>query len=461
MDMTYDVAVIGAGPGGYLAAERAGQAGLSVVLFEQGRLGGTCLNEGCIPSKTLLHSAKLFSYAAGAGEPYGVTARQPALDHAAVLRRKDRVVSTLVGGVAAKLKASGVTVVPSCAAIAGRTAESIQISAGAERYRARRLVIASGSQTLLPPIPGLKEGLAQGGVITSREALSLPQIPEHLIVIGAGVIGLEMASYYRCAGSQVTVVELQDKIAGPMDKDLSALLQRSCQAKGISFCLGAKVTAIDGSAVVYEQNGLQHKLEGSHILVAIGRRAALAGLGLETIQVAHTAQGIEIDDHCHTSAANVYAVGDCTGRILLAHTAYRQAEVAVNHMLGRRDRMDYSAIPSVVYTDPEIAGVGHTEQSAQKAGIPFDTVTLPMAYSGRYLAEHDDGSGLCKLLFHRTKHTLIGAHIAGTPASEIILVCGMMIQQQLTAEEIKRFIFPHPSVCEIIREAVFAYRPAL
>jgi len=457
--MNHDLIIIGGGPAGYLAAERAGKAGLSVALCEERSLGGVCLNEGCIPTKTLLYSAKLHDGVAN-GQRYGVSAQELRIDHAAVLRRKDKVVRTLVAGVKAALRASQVTVYEARAVITGKGPEGYTVQAGETALTGKRLLIATGSSPALPPIPGLKEGLERGFVLTSREILDKKEVPQQLVVIGGGVIGLELASYFRSIGARVAVVEMLDHIAGENDQELVALLKADMEKRGITFHLSARVTAIEEGGVRFEQGGDSHLLACDSVLLSIGRRANTQELGLDTIQVEVQRGAIPVDDHLRTNVPGVYAAGDVTGHSMLAHTAYREAEVAVNHMLGIPDHMRYEAVPAVLYTSPELASVGETEQTAAKKGLPFQVVKLPMRFSGRYLAENEGGNGLLKLLVHTRSQQVLGAQVLSNYASEFIVLVGTYIELGLTLQQIQKIIFPHPTVSEIIREAVFAYEPA-
>ncbi len=454
--MTYDLIVLGGGPAGYLASKRAGHAGLSVLCIEKRSVGGVCLNEGCIPTKTLLYSAKLYDGALH-GEKYGVTASGLSIDHAKVVARKDKVVKTLVSGVKATLKASHVTLVESEGVITGRNAEGYTVSANGETYTGKRLLIATGSSPAVPPIPGLKEGLASGFVMTNRETLDLAQAPKKLVVIGGGVIGLEMASYFNSIGTEVTVIEMLDHIAGENDPDLVKLLQKGYEKKGMTFHLNARVTEVKTDSVVYEKDGKTETVSADKVLLSIGRRANTQGIGLETINVLTERGAIVTDTHMKTNIPGVYAAGDVNGKSMLAHTAYREAEVAVNHMLGKKDMMRYSAIPSVLYTNPELSSVGETEYTAKKKGMDVDVVKIPMRFSGRYLAENEGGDGICKLVINKQHRTIVGVQALSNYSSEFIVACGTFIELELTLEDIKQIVFPHPTVCEIIREAVFQY----
>ncbi|MBO4594894.1 MAG: dihydrolipoyl dehydrogenase [Clostridia bacterium] len=452
---TFDLIVIGGGPAGYLGAERAGKAGLKTLVIEKREFGGVCLNEGCVPSKTFLNSAKVADYANHAAN-YGVKVSGKAtVDQKFVVERKNGVVKMLVSGVKAGLKKNKVTIKNAEAFIEGKSAEGFTVKAGEETFTAKRLLIATGSMPVVPPIPGLKENLAAGVVLTNREILDLTEIPKELVVIGGGVIGLEMASYFSSVGSKVTVVEMLDKIAGPTEKELSSILQKRLAAKGVVFNLGCKVTGIEKDGVIFERNGKSEKVSADKILLSIGRRAVTQGFGLENIGVNLERGAIVTDDEMKTNVANVYAAGDVNGKVMLAHTAYREAEVAVNNMTGKKDRMRYNVIPSVIYTNPEVASVGETEESAKAKGLSVKTVSIPLTYSGRYIAENTELDGICKLVVNEKTNTLIGAHIIGSYAGEFIVSVSAMIDLEVDIENIKKLVFPHPTVCEIVREAVW------
>ena len=455
----YDLAIIGGGPGGYVAAGRAGKAGLSVVLFEKRELGGVCLNEGCIPTKTLLYSAKVYDYARHA-DKYGVNVPEASVDYAAILKRKHKVVKKLVGGVKLQMAEAGVEVVRSEAVIQGRGAEGFVLVAGETTYEARNLLICTGSEAAVPPIPGLREGLGET-VLTNREILALTERPERLVVIGGGVIGMEFASFYGSIGTQVTVIEMLPKILGPMDEEISAMLQAQYAKKGVEFHLNCKVVAVEGNEVVYEDpEGNPCRAAGDKILVSVGRRANLEGIGLENIGVEYAVNpagrpyGIQVDAQMRTNVPGVYAAGDVTGFSMLAHTASREGEVAVNTILGKADVMRYDAVPGVVYTNPEVAGTGLTEAEAQRKGLDYIVLKLPMAYAGRFVAENERGEGVCKVVLDKASRKVLGVHMLGNPCSEMIFGACIAIEQGMTAEQLQEVIFPHPTVSEIFKETL-------
>lgn len=354
------------------------------------------------------------------------------------------------------MRANRVTVVKEAAKIEGRGAEGgFKVAAAGESYEAKNLIIAAGSEAIVPPIPGVKEGLEAGYVLTNREILDLEVIPEKLVIVGGGVIGLEMASYFQTVGSQVTVIEMLGHIAGSVDKEIGTLLQKNYAKKGIDFKLNSKVVGVEKNKVRYEENGEEKTADSDYVLLSIGRKAATKDIGLESINVYTERGSIVTDDQGRTNIPGVYAVGDVNGRWMLAHAAYREAEVAVNTILGKKDVVRYNALSSVIYTNPEVAYAGESEESAQAKGINFKKVVIPMTYSGRYLAETDRGDGICKLIVDVDKDRLIGCHLLGSYASEIIVSAGILIETQMRIDEIKELIFPHPTVAEIIREAIF------
>lgn len=447
--MKYDVAIIGGGPAGYTAAERAAKGGLSTILFEKNALGGVCLNEGCVPTKTLLYSAKTYDNIRHASK-YAVKAENPSFDLGKIIARKNKVVKKLTAGIRMKMTEAGATVVNAEASIEERAEDgTLTIVAADTRYEAANLLICTGSETVIPPIPGLSET----AYWTSREALQSKELPASLVIIGGGVIGMEFASFFNSLGVEVHVVEMLDKILGPMDRELSAMLQAEYAKRGVKFYLGHKVTGVHGTEVSVEKDGESFTLTGEKVLLSVGRRPVTKGFGLENLGVEPFRNGVKVNEYMQTSLPNVYACGDITAFSLLAHTAVSEAEVAIDHILGKPHTMSYKAIPGVVYTNPEIAGVGRTEDELQAAGVDYQVKKIPMAFSGRFVAENEMGNGVCKLLLDG-EGTLIGAHLLGNPASELIVIAGMAIEQGMKAEQLTRFVFPHPTVGEILKEAL-------
>jgi dihydrolipoamide dehydrogenase len=453
--MNYDLIVIGGGPAGYLAAERAAEAGLKTMLAEKNTLGGVCLNEGCVPTKTLLYSAKMFDHVSREGAKFGIHAQGLTFDHPFVIGRKDKIVRSLVAAVRAKMKQHHVDVVNAEAKILGKDSEGFAVFAGGSEYKSRFLLVASGSETIVPDIEGLKASLTTGFALTSREALALKELPASIVVVGGGVIGLELASYYKAAGCEVSVIEMLGQIGGPTDTQIAANLQKNLTKKGIRFYLNAKAVKIQHGVVAYEQEGVTQEIACEKVIISIGRRAVTQGLGLENLGVETDRGAIKTDLTCRTNVENLFAAGDVNGKSMLAHTAYRESEVAVNNMAGQKDFMNYSVIPSVIYTDPEIGGVGETEQSAKAKGLHFIVKTVSMNYSGRYFAENESGDGICKLIVDEKNNTLIGVHMIGSYASEIIYGAALMVAAGFKIKDYQKLVFPHPTVAEIIREAMF------
>lgn len=447
--MKYQVIIIGGGPAGYTAAEVAGKAGLSVLLIEKKNLGGVCLNEGCIPTKTLLYSAKTVDNARHASK-YAVNVSDVSFDLGKIIARKSKVVRKLVLGVKSKLTSNKVDLVTGEAQIVGPG----RVRCGEEMYEWENLILCTGSETFIPPIPGIETV----DYWTHREALDNKELPASLAIVGGGVIGMEFASFFHSLGVEVTVIEMMDEILGGMDKELSALLRADYAKRGIKFLLSTKVVGLaqsdEGTVVSYENAEGSGSIVAQRLLMSVGRRPVTKGFGLENLDLEKTERGaIRVNSRMQTSLPGVYVCGDLTGFSLLAHTAVREAEVAVHTILGKEDEMSYRAIPGVVYTNPEIAGVGETEESATAKGLIYRVVKLPMAFSGRFVAENEGVNGVCKLLIGENEQ-IIGAHVLGNPASEIIVLAGTAIELGLTAAQWKKIVFPHPTVGEIFREAL-------
>ena len=450
----YNLAIIGGGPAGYVAAERAGAKGLKVILFERKELGGVCLNEGCIPTKTLLYSAKIYDHTKD-GAKYGVNTEKLTIDFSRIMARKNKVVKKLVGGVGASVKAANVEVVKAAAVVKGRSVEGVELEADGKKYLAQNLLISTGSEAVVPPIPGLKE--AGDVIVTNREILQLTELPQSLVVIGGGVIGIEFASFFSSLGTKVTVIEMLPEILTGMDAQMAAMLRGMLEKKGVQFFMSSKVTSVNGHEVSFENAGHSASVTGDKILVSVGRRPNTQGLGLESIGVELYRGGIKVDEQMRTNIPNVFAAGDVTGFSLLAHTASREGEVVVNNLSGRKDVMRYNAIPGVVYTNPEFSGVGLTEAAAKEQKIDYKVATLPMAYAGRFVVENEGGTGLCKVLVGAKYGEVLGVHMLGTPSSEMIYGAAMAIESELTLKELQEVVFPHPTVSEIFKETVFTF----
>ncbi|MDR1418967.1 MAG: FAD-dependent oxidoreductase [Treponema sp.] len=474
----YDLAIIGAGPAGYLAAERLGHEKKKILLVEEKYLGGTCLNEGCIPTKTLVNSAKLYVHAKEGGK-FGVHAEGVSFDWGAVQKWKNEVTGKLRDGIAAMMKMYGVDVAPGrgeiVAAPSGSGSGRIRVSrpgggAGPLEYEARAILVSPGSVPALPPIPGSRNNPL---VLDSTALLQTTAVPEKLTVIGGGVIGVEFAGLFSALGAKVTVIEMMDEIVPFMDREHSPLLRRAM--KPVEFRLGCRVEKIEGAAVHYTtKDGKKEEARADLVLMAAGRRPVLEGWGAENSGIDSGAKGAVVDDRMRTSVPGIWAAGDVTGRSLLAHSAYRMAEVAaadISAYLDRTDggaaggkaaaqavpnRMRYNAIPWAVYGVTEAAGVGITSQEAAARGTAVLESSLPMRISGRFAAENTfAGQGAVKVIASAESRKILGVHAVGAYASEFIWGGAALIEQEFRIEDVKQMIFPHPTVCELIRDAVW------
>ena len=451
--MKYFLAIIGGGPAGYTAAEKASKAGKDVVLFEQNAVGGTCLNVGCIPTKSLLYGAKQY-YNATHAQKYGVTAENVAFDFAAMQKRKTIVVRKLVAGIKQRLNNEHCTLVSGAAAVVSRTDELVTVSCNGETYEAENLLICTGSTNFVPPIPGIKENEY---VWDSTDALAATELPKSIIIVGGGVIGMEFATLYHELGVPVTVIEAMPTILPNLDQDIVNVLLEKYKKAGINILTSTKVESIEGGKVNVKSqiSNEQLQISAERILVSVGRRANLQGLeALNDLEL--NCGAIIVDEFMKTNLPNVYACGDVTGKIMLAHVAARQAEVMVGRLLKQipLQRIAYNAIPSVVYTNPEIASVGITEQQAAELNIETEVRQLPMTFSGRFMAENEGETGLCKLVLDTKKQTILGVHCIGNPCSEFIAAASFAVRMGYTTAEFEQVVFPHPTVSEILHEII-------
>lgn len=445
----YKLAIIGGGPAGYTAAERAAHHGMSTIIFEKKALGGTCLNEGCIPTKALLYGAKTYTNALNAAK-YGVNVEGACFDYAKMHSRKTKVVRKLVAGIKAKLNNDLCTVISAEATVTAYSPEKVTITANGETYEAENLLLCNGSENIVPPIPGIESP----AIWNSTDALACNTLPETVAIVGGGVIGMEFAALFCSLGVKVSVIEMMPEILGNMDNETSALLREDYAKRGIDFYMQARVTSFDGNTVYFEHEGENKSLTAERILVSVGRKAATQGL--EALPLEYAKKGIAVNEHMQTNLPNVYAAGDITGYSMLAHTAVHEAEVAVHHLCGIQDAMSYNAIPGVVYTCPEVAGVGLTETACTQAGQPCATAKLPMTFSGRFVAENEGVNGLCKVIFNPENNKVVGVHLFGNPASEIINMAALAIERGLTVEEWRNSVVGHPTVSEIVKETLWS-----
>lgn len=452
----YDVIIIGGGPGGYLAAERLAQRKKQVLLIEKQYLGGTCLNVGCIPTKTLLNSAKHYLHAQEAPQ-FGVHADNIRFDMGEMAAWKKKTVETLCSGVASLMKRLKVDVVTGTGELVA--AGKVKIAETGEVHEAKAVIIAAGSVPAMPPIPGTKDNKK---LLDSTALLELTQVPENLCVIGGGVIGIEFASLFGTLGSKVTVIEMMDEIIPPMDKELAPLLRK--HLKNTEFRLGCRVEKLDGGTVFYKtKEGKDESVKADIVLMAVGRKCQTESWNGKAAGIDITPKGVAVDERMRTNVSGVWAIGDVNGKSMLAHSAYRMAEVAVNDICSvldgtpSRDRMRYDAVPWVVYSIPEASGCGITEQEARSKNIGVKTATVPMIVSGRFVAENGvKAAGTVKVIADEKNGRILGVHILGSYASEMIWGASALIENEMRVEDVKQLIFPHPTVCEAIREAVWA-----
>jgi dihydrolipoamide dehydrogenase len=442
----YDLIVIGAGPGGYEAAAHAGKMGKKVALVERGCMGGTCLNVGCIPAKTFLRSSKLF-HECGEAAKYGVRLGSVEFDMPAVVERKNRVVGTLTKGVEGMLKRAGVEVIAGQARLTARNA----VEVGAVRYEAANILLATGSRPAKPPIPGI----GSEGVLDSDTVFDLQRVPEKIAIIGGGYIGLEFACFFNEVGAKVSVYEMLPQIAAGCDLEISTRMLQIMKRAGIEFNVSARVLGIEGHTIRYQAaDGSQSSAVADCILNSTGRAPLVEGLGLEELSVDFTPKGVKTSELGKTNVAGVWACGDVTGRRMLAHAATREGIVAVNNMFGKKDRIRYQAIPAVVYTHPEVASVGRTEEELKTMGIEYRKSVVPMAVAGRFLVEHEGGTGMVKVLAGARFGEILGVHAIGDASSEFIIAAAIMVETEMCVSDVSEIVFPHPTVSEALREAI-------
>jgi dihydrolipoamide dehydrogenase len=442
----YDLIVIGGGPGGYEAAAHAGQMGKKVALVEENRVGGACLNVGCIPAKAFLRSSRLYRECKEA-KLFGVDVGSFRFNMPAVLERKDRIVATLVRGVEGLLKRSGVEVFNSH----GRIVGSHRVAVDGKVIQTANVLVATGSRPFTPPVPGI----TSEKVLGSSAVFELDHVPSRVAVIGGGYIGLEFATFFSEVGAEVVVLEMLPRVASSCDADVSARLLRALEHAGIRFNLSCKVVGVEDGTVRYLVGaGLEKSCSADVVLNVTGRVPVVDGVGLEEAGVDFSTKGVRVDERGKTNVPWVWACGDVTGRYMLAHVATREGIVAVNAMFGKPDRVRYDAVPSVIYTHPEVASVGRTEEELKSAGVPYKKAVVPMSVAGRFLIENENGTGFVKVLAGTKYGEILGAHAMGDLSSEFIVTAAALIESGLPAPRAGQVVFPHPTVSEALREAV-------
>ena len=442
----YQVAILGGGPGGYEAAIRCAKLGLKTVLIEKDALGGTCLNRGCIPTKALLHSSELYSEAASGGT-MGVRAEGLSFDYGKIAGRKDKVIKRLVGGIAYLMQANGVDVVNGFGVLQDKNT----ISVGDSVINAENIILATGSVPVVPPIPGGD----CAGVLDSTGVLALTECPERVIIIGGGVIGIEFATMFAQLGKKVTVIEMLPVIMGSdTDAELSAAVCKYLKKKKVDIQLGGRVLEIkDGPVVVYEKDGDVKEVSGDIAVMAVGRKPFTSGCGLENVGICTDDKGfVCIDDNMRTSVPNIYAIGDITGKIQLAHVASAQGCAAAHTIAGEPKTVDYASVPTCIYTEPEVACVGLTEAQAAAAGKKVKVGMFPMAGNGRSLVL-DKTNGFAKVVAEESSGQIIGAQLYCANATDMIATFALAMHAHIDIETFASTVFPHPTVSEAIGEA--------
>lgn len=462
MPAEFDLIIIGSGPGGYVAAVRAGQLGLKTAIIEKSKtLGGTCLNIGCIPSKALLNSSHHFAFAKKEAAHHGVVLGEVKLDLGTMLKRKDGVVKQLTGGVAFLMKKNKVTVYNGEGRITAPGKVTVTPAAGGgaapEELTAKHIILATGSVPIdIPTMP--VDGQT---VVTSTEALSFESVPKKLLVIGAGAIGLELGSVWSRLGTEVTVIEFLPRIAPGFDLELAKGLQRSLEGEGIKFLLETKVNGItvkDGMATVgaVAKDGKEMSLEADKVLVAVGRRPLLGSAVADDLGLAlDERRRVKVDEHFHTNIPGIYAIGDVISGPMLAHKAEEEGVACVERIAGKAGHVNYDTIPGVIYTEPEVASVGLSEEMAKEKGVEARVGKFLFRANGRALAA-DSADGFVKLIADAKTDRLIGAHVISPAASELIAEAVSVMEFGGSAEDLARTVHAHPTLSEAVKEAALA-----
>ena len=442
----YDIIVLGGGPGGYVAAIKAGQNNLKVALIEKEVVGGICLNHGCIPTKTLLKNAKVYKTLTHASD-YGVTIDGAiGYDWSKMMKRKNLVVKKLTTGVAGLLKKNGVDVYNGLGTVLAKD----KVEVNGETLTCKNLILATGASPIVPPIDGLKDAYEKGFARTSREMLQIEEAPKNLVIIGGGVIGVEFATIFSSLGSKVTIIEKLDGILPMMDEDIRTSYTKILKREGIDIFVNAEVSAVKGKKVVYKLEGKEQEVEADSILVSVGMRANTKGL--EALNLKMEKSAILTDDKLRTNIENVYAIGDVNGKYMLAHVASHEGLVVVENLLGHDKSMNYMRMPNAVYGSPEIASVGMTEKELKEKDIKYKASTFPLMASGKALADNEK-DGFIKLLVSEKYKEILGAHILAYNASDLIAELGVTMELEGTAYEIANTVHPHPTLSEIVMEA--------
>ncbi|KEI97848.1 dihydrolipoyl dehydrogenase [Clostridium botulinum] len=448
--------VIGGGPGGYVAAIRGAQLGAEVTLIEKERLGGTCLNIGCIPTKVLLHSSELLNEIKEARTLGIEVNNEVKINWTQLQNRKNTVVNTLVSGVSSLLEHNKVKVINGTAAFEGKSSIKVTKDQGeSENIQFDNVIISSGSVPFIPPI----EGRELEGVIDSTGALSLDSIPKSMVIIGGGVIGIEFANIFNSLGCKVTVIEMLPYILPPVDREISEILKEKLKKDGIDIYNNCKVTKIENNNenlnVSFEEDNDKLNIEAQKVLIAVGRRANISNLNLESTGVYIEKGCIWVNDNMETNIKGIYAIGDCTGKNMLAHVASDQGIIAVENIMGKNKKMDYKTVPACVYTKPELASVGLTEEQTKEKGIDYKVGKFPLIYNGKSLIMNDT-EGFIKIIVDKKYEEILGVHILGPRATDLITEAALALRLEATLEEIITTVHAHPTIGEAMKEAALA-----
>ncbi|APC82775.1 dihydrolipoyl dehydrogenase [Clostridium botulinum] len=448
--------VIGGGPGGYVAAIRGAQLGAEVTLIEKEKLGGTCLNIGCIPTKVLLHSSELLNEIKEARTLGIEVNNEVKINWTQLQNRKNTVVNTLVSGVSSLLEHNKVKVINGTAAFEGKSSIKVTKDQGeSENIQFDNVIISSGSVPFIPPI----EGRELEGVIDSTGALSLDSIPKSMVIIGGGVIGIEFANIFNSLGCKVTVIEMLPYILPPVDREISEILKEKIKKDGIDIYNNCKVTKIENNNenlnVSFEEDNDKLNIEAQKVLIAVGRRANISNLNLESTGVYIEKGCIWVNDNMETNIKGIYAIGDCTGKNMLAHVASDQGIIAVENIMGKNKKMDYKTVPACVYTKPELASVGLTEEQAKQKGVDYKVGKFPLIYNGKSLIMNDT-EGFIKIIADKKYEEILGVHILGPRATDLITEAALALRLEATLEEIITTVHAHPTIGEAMKEAALA-----
>lgn len=431
----FNTIVIGGGPAGYRSALELAKKNKSVLMIEFDGLGGTCLNEGCIPTKSLLFSSQ-----------------QKDISHSDMLKKKNNDVKKLQNGLLYQIKNSNIKTLRGYANIIGKEDDGFVVMVDNENYVGDHLIIATGSKTYIPNIPGLEKAMKIGLAITSKEVLKNDvELKNKIAIIGGGVIGIELAFYFSNIGKEVTILESKRSILhGLVDSDIIDILEEKMKSLGINIISDISIEEV-GDSIVYSANGNYYELECEQMVVATGRIPSFDKKGIDAINVISD-KSIITNEKCETNIPGVYACGDVNGKLMLAHVAYKEAEVAVSNICGESMTINYNSMPSVVFSNPEIAFSGYTEEDCLKKGIEYSVSKCSMLFSSIYSIKYGNQKGFCKLIFNKSEQ-LIGAELVGNGSSELIFILSDYIEQGITRSEICKKVFPHPSIVEIIKEA--------